>query len=159
MDNIQKLIVIFFIIIALIGIYKYIEKKEPANTTMKIIIYQNGKKIIIDSTSPVFSDLRSEIENLTISADNRIWDPVFSKTIYNIKENETGIELIYSQPKQFQVSFDNQSVVTNRILIPLSGKYNKNDSTVIFFGNPYESNPYINSKKTKKLKMLVESLY
>ena len=64
------------------------EGGQMSKEEVKIIIYQQGKKTVLDPQSPHFVELQRECEELLTSTDGILREGVTSYTIFNIKENE-----------------------------------------------------------------------
>lgn len=134
------------------------KKKE----SIKIIFYHQGQETILDPELTEFFDLIKTAEILLVTADDMLKLMVDPELIEKIKKKDSALEIIYPKPIELTSDYDKQSIHPDRILIPLSGEFvreEENAPAVIFHGYPaYSSGPYTNSKGMKELKEILEAM-
>ncbi|OGY21882.1 MAG: hypothetical protein A2126_00690 [Candidatus Woykebacteria bacterium GWB1_45_5] len=133
---------------------------KTKESSLEMAVYNKGGRMLVGINSPYFQQVQVEAEDLLVSADSGLFLLVTPETIKRIKEQESCLELIYSQPKTFTSSFNELEVKPDRLLIPLSGEFvGTKNNVVIFIGDrkAYSSGPYVNSRGVSKLKSLLNA--
>jgi hypothetical protein len=134
------------------------EQMSQEKEEVQIIVYQQGKKTVLDPQLPRFSELQRECERLLTTADNMLRLGVSPNTIFNIKEKEAAIELIYPGQKRFVVLTSNREIQADHLLVQLRGHYAGESTAIIFYGEPYSSGPYTKKNGLAKIKQLLQAM-
>jgi hypothetical protein len=134
------------------------QASQNSNTDVQIKFFKKGQITIISPSSPIFSLLKRECENLLVSSNNAIYELVIDEIIKNIKDNNIAIELIYNKIKEMKINnpaYKENKIAIDRILIPLSGYYG--NGTIFYGYKHYSSGPFVNSMGTQKIKDILIS--
>lgn len=134
------------------------EKKQDT----KIIFYDKGGEITIDSKLTGYGYLIRATENLLVNADDMLRLAVDSELIRKIKKQESAIEVIFPIPTEFTINYNKAVIRPDRILIPLSGEFagtDENPPATIFLGYPeYSAGPYTNQQGISELRQIINSM-
>ena len=125
---------------------------------MKVIIHRHGKSLELTASSPGVEDLVALCEEQLQAADGMLRLATTPALIQQIREEEVAVEIVYSRPATFTVSFNRQTLHPLRLLIPLTGDLAGAVTTIFHGKTQYEAGPYRNRKGTAEIVALVARL-
>jgi len=124
---------------------------------VQIIVYQKGKETKLDPKNPHFLELQTIIEERLISANNEYQRLDSPQSALQLTNKNGGVEVVYSEPKEFSIAYNQQIIKPNRLLIPLT----EDNTTIIYYAysnQDYSSGPYINTKDVNEIRTILQSM-
>ena len=96
--------------------------QEPKPKTTTIYLYENSKRIVLDSTTPSFKAVLLAAEDLLKTADSTSRQLITEKKLSEIKEGR-AVEIIYANVQSAIIPFNSQTLYYTSIVIPLTDQY------------------------------------
>lgn len=119
-------------------------------------VFYNGKEILLNEAD--FNKLHLALTELLDKCDDFYEQIVTDQLVDNIKKTESYLEVQYSNKTEVNIG-NEQSLTMQRLVIPLSGKYQSGNEITFFCGNPgYSTQPFINSEGFEKLDKVLQKL-
>jgi len=123
----------------------------------KIVIYFQGKGMLLTSKSPHFSQIKSLSEKILISSNQKYQDLPSPKTAEEIIGKGLGIEVRYPSGKEIKIKKFGQKIQINYLLVSI-----QDNSIASVYYIPigyqriikYSKGPFINTKEVKKIRKL-----
>ena len=130
MNMIKIGIYLITIILAIFNVGELLmaEEKQSKSNEVQIILYQEGKQMVVDHQEPFFHELLQECEELFLKADSG-YRLVLQKDLISQIKKKMAIEVIYSIVHRTDIP---KPLYYTRLLIPLQEKFS--NGTVIFAG-------------------------
>ncbi|HEX9871659.1 MAG TPA: hypothetical protein VGC99_24270 [Candidatus Tectomicrobia bacterium] len=125
---------------------------------VSVTIYDRGKQLNLAADVAAVQELVSRCEAQMRTADTMLKLAVTPQLIANLRRQEVTIEIRYSQPQTFIISFNGQTVEPMRILIPLTGEFAQGVTTIFYGRDQYAHGPYRNSQGQHEISTVVAKL-
>lgn len=153
------LISIFLSLFFLTIFYSYLHGAgSMLRQEIKIVVYQQGKKITLSHQAPHFSELQQICEEFLSSATNVMRDFITKEKVLLIKKRELAIEIIYQKSKEVDIPHFNKVLKASHLLIPLTGDNITDNGTCVFFYGPNYGPDYIGPHWTQRDVMEIRQL-
>jgi len=131
-------------------------------TTMKADIksenrvYLNDKQLTLEEKT--FENLNNSLFQLIETCDDFYEQLVSNNYVDQIKTTEKYLEIVYSNSLELNVG-GRETIVVDRIFIPLTGKYQSNNEVSFFLGKgSYSIHPFVNRNGFNKLNGIIKEL-
>jgi hypothetical protein len=146
-------ILILLVSVGATGIYLFtMEIKEE----VKIIVYKNDKKIILDPKSKYFKRLQKECEEMFVSADE-VLDEIVTKQKIKAVRGNLAVEILYQKPKEFSIQSDKSQMKVDALLISLD--FERKIATIYHSLGGYSAGPFLNTKRgLKQVELIFRSI-
>jgi hypothetical protein len=119
-------------------------------------VYLNNEQL--DLSDETFKDLNNSLFTLIETCDDFYEQLVTNDYVDQIKKTEKYLELIYSSPIEINVG-GREIIAIDRIMIPLSGKFQSDNEVSFFLGKElYSIHPYVNSNGMHELNKILQNL-
>jgi hypothetical protein len=113
---------------------------------------------LIDITEESFGTMNNLLIQMIESCDDFYEQLVSNDYVDQIKKTEKCLEIIYIQKFEINVG-GRETIMVDRIFIPLTGKFQSNNEVSFFFGlRDYSIHPYANSNGIDKLNEILQIL-
>src|SRR5262245_46289008 len=123
-----------------------------------VTLYDRGRQVDLSPALPAVQELVAHCEKQLETADDILRLAVTPSLIQEVRAKELAVEIRYAEPKAFVIAFNKQTLRPLRLMVPLTGEY-AGEVTTIFHGTTqYGAGPYRNSSGTAAIRAIAETL-
>jgi len=126
--------------------------------TSHVDLYINGKKTSLSLSKPEVQQIVQTCEEQLQQADGILRLAVSSEAIEEIKQSAAALEILYGSPKTFVIGFNKNTVEVDRLLIPLTGDFAAQVTTIFLGKGKYMAGPYRNKTGTSAIQSILEQM-
>jgi len=149
----------FRAVVALVAcMFGFITDGAADSAAFSVTLYDHGRQIQLTANQQVTEKIVALCAEQLSNANGVLRLAVTPQLIDDLKQRERTLEIVYDEPQSFVIAFNNNKFEASRLLIPLSGDYAANITTIFVGDAQYKHGPYRNSQGVANIIALVEQM-